>query len=217
MTLFNFFRGEGSPTVGPWEDGSFGVYARDQCIQATKNTASLCRLFIRQYGVRTFTLTMSQTAVSAAYMLVEDLEDTEAQQLFHEMCVIVTAAARKSFLMRGHARMLFITADQKHQIIPDRTRLLLEPIALNTWRPDSHKFFETSKFPNYALARGEDPRSATMGDLLSKWKNFRLDSPTSDTTPGIELQRARKRFARETSRSDQEYEVTNESSKVAKR
>lgn len=137
---------------------------------------------------------MPQTAVSAAYMLVDSLEDPEAQDLFHEMCLVVTTAARKSNLMRGHARMLFITAEQKRQIIPERTRRLLEPVALTSWRPDSHKFFETSKFPNYALARGEDPRSATMGDLLSRWKNFHLDSTQSDTTPATELDRARKRL-----------------------
>lgn len=160
---------------------------------------------------------MAQTTITAAYMLVEYLEDIEAQELFHEMCLIVTAAARKLFLMRGHARMLFITAERKHQTIPERTRQVLEPIALSSWRPDSHKFFETSRFPNYALARGGDPRTVTMGDLLSQWKDFRLESSLSDTTPAIELDRARKRFTRGTDSTDAEYDAIYDGPKLPRR
>lgn len=132
-----------------------------------------------------------------AYMLIEDLDEPEVQELFHDMCLIITSTARKWFIMRGHARMLFITAEQKKQVIPERTRRILSHIALDSWGPDSHKFFETSKYPNYALARGEDPRIATMGDLLERWRDFGLESTMADTTPGTELDRARRGFAQE--------------------
>lgn len=192
------------------------MYARDQCIQAIRRIASLCRQYIRQYGLQTLAFSMPQTAVSAAYVLVDNLKDPEAQDLFHEMCLIVTTAARKSNLMRGQARMLFITAEQNRQIIHERTRRLLEPIAPSSWWPDSHKFFETSRFPNYALARGKDPRSATMGNLLSRWKHFHCNSIQSDTTPAVELDRARNRFAHGPGSVDRMHGTINESNKVSR-
>ncbi|KAK5088716.1 hypothetical protein LTR05_002937 [Lithohypha guttulata] len=195
--LFNFFKSDEPPTDGSWRSKEIERYAREQCILSARAASGLFKVYLQRYGSRSFTIGMPQVAVSMAYMLIEELDEPEIQDLFHDMCLIITATARKWFIMRGHARMLFITAQQKKQVIPERTRRILSRIALDSWGPDSHKFFETSKYPNYALARGDDPRTATMGDLLERWRDFGLEPTMADTTPGTELDRARRGFAQE--------------------
>ncbi|KAK5072022.1 hypothetical protein LTR51_006506 [Lithohypha guttulata] len=195
--LFNFFKSDESPTDGSWRSKETERYAREQCILSARAASGLFKVYLQRYGSRSFTIGMPQVAVSMAYMLIEELDEPEIQDLFHDMCLIITATARKWFIMRGHARMLFITAEQKKQVIPERTRRILSRIALDSWGPDSHKFFETSKYPNYALARGDDPRIAAMGDLLERWRDFGLEPTMADTTPGTELDRARRGFAQE--------------------
>lgn len=135
---------------------------------------------------------MPQTACTIAYILIDLLEDEVVQQLFHEICIVITSAARRWYVMRGHARMLFITAEQRGQVIPPRTHQVLSYIALDSWRPDGHKFFDASMYPNYALARGADPRSAGMGDLLEQWANLNIRQSVEDArTPASEMDRAR--------------------------
>lgn len=118
---------------------------------------------------------MPQTAISAAHVFIEHLEKQEIHDNFHDACLVLSSISRRWTLMRGHARMLFITAEQKGQLLPEKTRQLLSYVARDTWRPDDHKFFSNSIFPNYALAKSDDPRTATMGDLLEQWANLDLD------------------------------------------
>lgn len=77
--------------------------------------------------------------------------------------------------MRGHARMLFITAEQQGQVIPEKTKKLLSFVARESWKSDDHKHFDRSAYPNYALAKEDNPRVVAMGDLLEQWANLEFD------------------------------------------
>lgn len=72
--------------------------------------------------------------------------------------------------MRAHIRMLFMTADEKGQTIPDKTKALLRYTALDQWQENDHRPFDSSMYPNYALAQQEeDVRAVAMGELLGQW------------------------------------------------
>lgn len=79
--------------------------------------------------------------------------------------------------------MLYITVEQAGKPMADRTRPILSRVALDLWRPDDHRSFAGSVFPNYALAKLEDPRAAGMGDLLDLWANVTLQADAAMTIP----------------------------------
>lgn len=148
------------------------IHAKNECIESARVMVGFYQRFFKDFGFKIFTMWMPQTALSTAHLLLEHLEEVEIQDLFHQTCLVLTFVARKWFVMRGHARMLFITAGQKNKVIPNRTKQLLAHIALDSWHPDDHKLFDASVYPNYTLARDEDPRATGMGDLLKQWADF---------------------------------------------
>ena len=154
-------------------------YAQEQCLESAQTIAGLYRRWFHDFGSRNLTVWMPQTAVSAAHVFMDHLDKPEFHDNFHDVCLVISSISRRWMLMRGHARMLFITAEQKGQVLPVKTRQLLSYVARDSWKPDDHKYFGNSTFPNYALAKGDDPRTATMGDLLEQWANLDLDQRVS--------------------------------------
>lgn len=165
----------------------FVIYARNQCLFSARVTGGLYSRYFRDFGPKSLTMWMPQTAVSAAYMLIDDLEIPEVQEVFHEVCLVLTSIARRWYVMRGHARMLFITADTRHVTIPERTRTLLRMVALDQWGSEDHKNFDTSLYPNYALATGEDRSGTSMGNLLQQWASLDIEqgSPFADESMSV--------------------------------
>lgn len=83
--------------------------------------------------------------------------------------------------------MLYVTIEKENNSVPERTKNLLRQIASDSLEVDSYKHFIASVYPHYALAFGQDPRTAAMGDLLERWANFHLDhSPATDNRSGTE-------------------------------
>lgn len=172
MTLFNFAKIPNSAADGPYGPGDrLHRYAREQCIASANIIASLFKRYFYDYGSRNLTIWMPQTAISTAYMMIEDLDNPDAQEVFHQVCIVLTSMSRRWLIMKGHARMLFITAEQSGKTIPEQTRQILSRVAIDNWRSTDHKYFDSSAYPNYALAKGQDPRATTMGDLLEFWAN----------------------------------------------
>lgn len=182
ISLFNFLKSPNSNFTGDVE--SLFRYAQEQCLESARTIAGLYRRWFQDFGSRNLTIWICQTAVSAAHVFIDHLDNYEVHDNFHDVCLVLSSISRRWMLMRGHVRMLFITAEQRGQILPERTRQLLSYVARDSWKPGDHKFFGNSTFPNYALAKGEDPRTAAMGDLLEKWANLDLDHGISrqDTT-----------------------------------
>ena len=144
--------------------------------------ASLFRRYYHDFSPKHISIWMPQTAVTAAYVLLEDLDNPEVQDLYYNVCQVITSASRRWFCMRGHARMLLVTAEQHGYVIPHDAKLILRKVAVDSWKADDHKHFEGSIFPNYELAKGEDTKVAGMGDLLEKWKNLNLHERLSGMT-----------------------------------
>lgn len=175
-----------SPVMATKVDGNLPCHARRQCLESARAMADLFHRYFHDFGSRNIGIWMFQTVTVVAYMLLEDLGDPETQDIFHEICLAITHVSRRMFVMRGHVRMLLITADQRGQTIPEKTRQRLTHIAIDTWGPEDHKLFDACIFPNYTLAKGGDPRTAAMGDLLEQWSNLtlrrsRTRTPTPDT------------------------------------
>lgn len=179
--LFNALSSPDSSETSASNHDESSLNARSECIKSARALADLYRRFYKDFGSQNFTMWMPQTALSTAYLLLEHLHDVEIQDLFHETSLVITSVARKWFVMRGHARMLFITAGQRGKVIPNRTKQLLAHIALDSWHPNDHELFDASMYPNYALARDEDPRAAGMGDLLKQWANIDLETESTRT------------------------------------
>jgi len=136
--------------------------------------AELFRRCHRGLSPKHILMWMPQTAVTAAYVLLEDLADPRVQSLYYDVCLVITSASRRWFCMRGHARMLLMTAEEKGYTIPEDAKKILKKVAVDSWNDGDHKHFEASIFPNYVLTKGEDPRVAEMGDLLERWKNLNI-------------------------------------------
>lgn len=151
------------------------VHAREQCLKSAQKIATLYRRWFYDFGSKNLTIWMPQTALSAAHVFIEHLDNPEVHDHFHDVCIVITSISRRWFVMRGHARMLFITAEQKGQVIPEKTKQLLRYVARDSWKSDDHKHFDRSAYPNYALAKEDDPRFVAMGGLLEQWANLELD------------------------------------------
>lgn len=151
--------------------------------------AGLYKRYFHDYGLRNLTIWMPQTAISTAYMIIDDLDDPAVQDIFHDVCLVLTSISRRWLVMRGHVRMLFMTAKQNGTVMPDRTRQILSRVAMDTWMPGDHKHFDSSAYPNYALAKAEDPRALGMGDLLEHWATSTPPQPGSTPkTPATEAE-----------------------------
>lgn len=181
-TLFNFLKPLSSSSDSPDIGERISQYAREQCIASARIIAGLHSRYIHDYGSRNLTIWMPQTALSTAYLLIDDLKDPEIQDIFHEVCVVLVSISRRWYVMRGHVRMLYITIEQSGKVMPDRTRQIMGRIAVDAWRHDDHKSFDGSVYPNYALARSEDPRAAGMGELLEHWASSAMQVDTALTT-----------------------------------
>jgi len=140
--------------------------------------ATLFGRYYRDFSPKHISIWLPQTAVTAAYVLMDDLENPRVRELYHDVCQVITSASRRFFCMRGHARMLLITAEEKGHSIPDDAKRILKKVAVDGWKPDDHKLFVGSIFPNYVLAKRDDPRVAGMGDLLERWKNLSFQETT---------------------------------------
>lgn len=151
-------------------------YAIRQCLQSAHTMADLYKHYFHDFGAKNVGIWIAQTAPLLAYMLLENLDDLEVQEIFHEVCITIANVSRRMCILRGHARMILITAHHRGRTIPEKTRQYLYHIAVETWGPEEHKSFDASISPNYTLAKGEDPRAAGMGDLLERWANLSLRS-----------------------------------------
>lgn len=184
ITLFNFLKSSAiAPDSSPEERERLARFAREQCITSAQITAKLHGRYIHDYGSRNLTIWMPQTAISTAYMLIDDLDKPEVQDIFHDVCLVLASVSRRWYVMRGQARMLYITVEQAGKPMADRTRQILGRVALDLWKPNDHKTYDGSVYPNYALAKVEDPRAAGMGELLDLWANATLQADASMPTP----------------------------------
>lgn len=168
--------------MAPTLDKSLKDYARTECLDSGLTIARLFRRYFHDFSPQHISIWLPQTAVTAAYVLLEDLESRDVQDLYYSVCRVITSASRRWFCMRGHARMLLVTAEQNGYVIPQNAKLILRKVAVEGWKVDDHKHFEGSIFPNYALANGEDPKMSGMGDLLEQWKNLNLEEESRRKT-----------------------------------
>lgn len=180
VTLFHFARDVDPPSQSEQASGTTSSYRKAQCWHSAGVMTNLYHQYFRDFGSKTFTMWMPQTAISLAYILSEDLHCTDVHDMFHEACLVVSCAARKWFVMRGHIRMLYVTVQKEKNSVPERTSSLLRQIASDSWQADTHKHFVASVYPHYALALGQDPRTAAMGDLLERWADFHLNQSSAE-------------------------------------
>lgn len=174
MTLYNFLKRSESPPSDPQDVQQIFDGAQHECLAAAKLVSNLYQRYFREVGSRSLTMWMPQTAMTAAHMMIDHLNEPGVPECFHSVCCVLIAASRRWFTMRGHVRMLFITVEQKGREFPEKTRNLLEQVALRSWAPDEHKLFHASAYPNYSYAKMEDPRMTGMGDLLEQWATFNM-------------------------------------------
>jgi len=179
ISFFNFVITPQTPHLSPTPDESFQLYARQECIESGLAIAGLFRRYYRDFNPKHISIWMPQTAVSAAYVLMDDIDNPRIQNLYYDVCHMITSASKRWFCMRGHARMLLVTAEQKGYVLPENAKQILRRVAVDGWKDDDHKHFQASIFPNYALAKGKDPRVAEMGDLLERWKNLTIQNESA--------------------------------------
>lgn len=179
MTFFDFTKAS-RQSASTAETDNLIPHAQQKCLASARVSAQLYLRYFDDFGSRHLTMWMPQTAVTTAYMLIDHIADPEIADVFHAVCSVVVAASRRWFVMRGHARMLLITASEKHQTVPFKTRQLLQRVGIESWGVDEHKLFDAAMLPNYALAKIEDPRLAGMGDLLEQWAPFTVDNLSLD-------------------------------------
>lgn len=152
-------------------------YARSQTIESAGAIAKLFGQYARDFGLKQPTIWMPQTAVSAAHSLIDLLADPVqglyVQDIFHELCLVIVAASQRWLVMKGHVRMLLMTAEERGKPLQEKTQNLLKFVALDKWGEKDHLQFASASYPNYTLAKDDDPRLAAMGDLLEKWATFR--------------------------------------------
>ncbi|KAK5937354.1 hypothetical protein PMZ80_010361 [Knufia obscura] len=184
ISLFNFANMPNSPVLAPTRDKTLQRHARHERLKSGLEIANLYKRYYREFSPKRVATWMPLTAVTAAYVLLEDLDDPNVQDLYYDVCKVITSVSQRWFCMRGHARMLLATAEQKGHAMPSNAKQLLKKVAVDNWKADDYKHFEGSVFPNYALAKGEDPRTVGMGDLLEKWKNLNLDNLEEKSSQG---------------------------------
>lgn len=181
-SLFSFAIMPHSPLMSPTPSKDFLHYAQRECFQSGLKMASLFRRYYQYFNPKHISIWMPQAAVTAVYVLLEDLENHDVQDLYYNVCRVITLASRHWFCMRGYARMLLVTAEQQGYVIPHGAKAMLWKVAVDNWEADDHKHFEGSIFPNYEFAKGEVSKAAGMGDLLEQWKNLNLHERISGKT-----------------------------------
>lgn len=83
IALFNFLKTPGAKFEHTAEvGGGISRYAREQCVASARTIASIQREYIRRCGCQNPTMSMPQTALSTAYLLIEDLDEPGVHDIF---------------------------------------------------------------------------------------------------------------------------------------
>lgn len=190
-SLFNFVKTNHTEPSKIDDQQSFTQRnARSQMFESAQAIANLCRRYARDFGLKQTTIWMPQTTATAAYSLLDTFssstQSSAVQETFHELCLVMVAASRRWLIMKGHVRMLYMTAEERGHHLPAKTKELLKLVALDKWGETDHLHFASASYPNYVLAKEEDPRLVAMGDLLERWATLRVverDESVGDNAP----------------------------------
>ena len=165
-------------------------YSSD-AIQLAHRSAQILRDFRERYGLKITPAWLLQLQAVAAGVLVADPElasptiVTSPGTVEHSEVIRTSAAALEEvfrcllgtgvevMLARAVARMTYQTALKKKVILSQSTQSMLQIMSETAWLPSDAQMI-SSKYPNFATAKGYRDSEERMSQLLTKWEALDL-------------------------------------------
>jgi hypothetical protein len=152
--------------------------AKARIISSCHAIAALIEWYRRSHGLKNHPALIGHSSAVALYSLIaEDLHDVQVQHSFHVAANALFAVSRRWSLCRAILRSVWMTICERElkELLPESTRKLLEVGGSDTWQMNDHLYFQSSVYPNYAIASEQGRQLADMGDLLQKWSSLQVE------------------------------------------
>ncbi|RDH26434.1 hypothetical protein BDQ94DRAFT_164493 [Aspergillus welwitschiae] len=121
--------------------------ARQVCLNAAEAFVQLLRNYRTKWGIDYMSLTTIICLNTALFTLLDELGDLGCKNAFMELCLVARACSRKWPLMKGHMRMLQLSAQRKCVSLLPETHALFVDFEATIWDRHDHERFR-GIYPN---------------------------------------------------------------------